>query len=422
MFYRVNGNLNSMPSLTSSTLDRFAKQYVQLVLAVGVHDPDYVDAFYGPADWRGKVESEKLSLPEIHAQAESLISELGTSPGGSSLEDMRHRYLVTQTLSVAKYVEMLQGARFSFDEESKALYDAVAPVVSESHYQDALATLESVVPGSGNLAERYAEWQQQFFIPSDKLSQVFSAAVEEARVRTKKHIQLPENESFEIEYVTGQPWGAYNWYKGNSYSLIQVNVDFPIRIGNAVSLAAHEGYPGHHVYNALLEDRLAKGRGWVEFMVYPLFSPQSLIAEGTAEYGVDLVFPPSERNEFMKHELFPLAGIDSAKAEEYREVYAAFNALSSAGNQAARNYLDGNWSKDEFVAWHVKYLLVSPERAEKSLRFIEKNRSYIINYDLGKEMIVDYMERQGAPLSEPEKAWPIFEALMSSPILPSGLI
>lgn len=406
----------------SVSVNDLAKHYVQLVLAVGVHDPDYVDAFYGPSEWRAKVESEKLSLAEINAQAELLISDLGASPDGSSLEDMRHRYLVTQTLSVAKYVEMLQGTRFSFDEESKALYDAVAPVVPESRYQDALATLESVVPGSGNLAERYAQWQQQFFIPSDKLSQVFSAAVEEARVRTKKYIQLPENESFEIEYVTGQPWGAYNWYKGNSYSLIQVNVDFPIRIGNAVSLAAHEGYPGHHVYNALLEDRLAKGRGWVEYTVYPLFSPQSLIAEGTAEYGVDLVFPPSERSEFMKLELFPLAGIDSAKAEEYREVYAAFNALSSAGNQAARNYLDGHWSKEEFVSWHVKYLLVSPERAEKSLRFIEKNRSYIINYDLGKEMIVDYMERQGAPLNAPEKAWPIFEALMSSPMLPSGLI
>ena len=43
--------------------------------------------------------------------------------------------------------------------------------------------------------------------------------------------------------------------------------------------------------NALLEERLVKGKGWVEFSVYPLYSPQSLIAEGSANYGIDLAFP-----------------------------------------------------------------------------------------------------------------------------------
>jgi hypothetical protein len=37
-----------------------AERYVKLVLAVGQHDADYVDAFYGPAEWRKEAEATKL--------------------------------------------------------------------------------------------------------------------------------------------------------------------------------------------------------------------------------------------------------------------------------------------------------------------------------------------------------------------------
>ena len=82
-----------------------------------------------------------------------------------------------------------------------------------------------------------------------------------------------EGESFTVEYVTGKPWGAYNWYQGDYRSQIQVNTDLLIYIDHAVDLACHEGYPGHHVYNALLEKHLGRDRGWVEYEVYLLFSP-----------------------------------------------------------------------------------------------------------------------------------------------------
>jgi hypothetical protein len=50
----------------------------------------------------------------------------------------------------------------------------------------------------------------------------------------------------------------------------------------------------------LLEKNLLRDRGWIEFSVYPLFSPQSLIAEGTANYGIEVAFPPAERLQFER--------------------------------------------------------------------------------------------------------------------------
>ena len=105
------------------------------------------------------------------------------------------------------------------------------------------------------------------------------------------HLALPPGESFTVEYVTGKSWSGYNWYQGDYRSLIQVNTDLPINIDRAIDLACHEGYPGHHVYNVLLEQHLVRERGWIEYSVYPLFSPQSLIAEGTANYGIEVAFP-----------------------------------------------------------------------------------------------------------------------------------
>src|SRR5690606_15790898 len=135
-----------------------------------------------------------------------------------------------------------------------------------------LADIDALVPGEGPLAERVEAFRQQFVIPEDRLEAVFNAALAECRTRTLMHIALPVQESFRIEYVTDKPWSGYNWYQGNAHSLIQVNTDLPIFLDRAVELGCHEGYPGHHTYNALLESELVEKRGWREFSVYPLFT------------------------------------------------------------------------------------------------------------------------------------------------------
>ena len=33
-------------------MNAVAERYAHLLLALGQHDPDYVDAFYGSADWK----------------------------------------------------------------------------------------------------------------------------------------------------------------------------------------------------------------------------------------------------------------------------------------------------------------------------------------------------------------------------------
>jgi hypothetical protein len=406
-------------------MDQIAESYVKLVLAIGTYDPDFVDAYYGPPEW--KEDAESLSKDQILVRADTLLSNLNRIAMTSRFDEMgylRLQYLIKQTRAARTRVEMLMGKKFTFDEEAELVYDVKPPVNGKEYFEAILDKLSKTLPAGeagATLQQRYESYRSAFVIPKDRLDAVFTAAIDECRRRTKKHLELPEGESFVVEYVNDKPWSAYNWYKGKSHSVIQVNTDLPIFIDRAIDLAAHEGYPGHHVYNALLEENLARKRGWVEFTVYALFSPQSLIAEGSANFGVHVVFPGEERIEWEGKTLFPLAGLDGSKAGEYYKIFALTEKLSYAGNEAARGYLNGTMERAEAVEWLVRYALMSPERAEQRVKFIEKYRSYVINYNLGQDLVREYIESRGGVSTNTAKRWEEFGKLLSSPRLPSGL-
>ncbi len=393
-----------------------AESYVKLVLAVGKHDADYVDAYYGPNEWKREADSASIPLPEIERRAHALVADVSDA---STLDPRRKAYLLRQLRSIVARVRMLRGTRFSFDEEARALYDVTPPVNTEQHFRDIVSRLDRALPGHGAVPERYVSYRNQFVIPPSRIDAVFQAAIAIGRERTARHIPLPPNESFVVEYVSDKPWSGYNWYQGGYRSVIQVNTSLPIYIDRAVDLACHEGYPGHHVYNALLERTLVRERGWLEFTVYPLFSPQSLIAEGTANYGIELALPDAERNSFEREVLFPLAGLPPSRVDEYYAIQTLVRGLSYAGNEAARRYLDGEIDVAGAVDWLERYALMAPTVARQRIRFFDTYRSYVINYNLGQDLVRAYVEREAGP--DEDRRWEVFAEMLASPTLPSAL-
>lgn len=407
-------------------MNDIAVGYVKLVLEAGKYDPDFVDAYYGPPEWKPAEDGLKIdsaAFNKLNSTADSLLNQLEdlSSFKATDLETLRYKFLYKQLLAVKAKLFMMNGGRFPFDQESKALYDAVSEVKTEDFFQQTLDELNDILPGKGNIEQRLNEFKKSFIIPKEKIEEVFKAAINECRLRTAKYINIPVGETFEIELVSSQPWGAYNWYKGNLRSLIQINTDLPKYINDAVGTAAHEGYPGHHLYNILLEEAFVKKREWMEFSVYPLFSPQSLIAEGTAVYGEEILFPPGERMKFEKEVLFPLAGIDAKDAELYYRVEELKEKLGYAGVTAAKNFLDNLWTRDQTVRWLQKYQLRTIESADKFVSFIEKYRSYVINYSAGNDLIKNYIERRGGSAKNLNRSWELFELLVTLPQTPSGI-
>lgn len=405
-------------------LNNLAEDYVKLGLTIGQYDSDFVDAYYGPDSLKPK--TEKLtgfpkdsllnSVSELQNKLQNISKELNETG------KIRVGWISQQLTAFDRRIRIFSDEFKSFDEESKDLFGIVAPVYSESHYASLLDSLDKVLPGKGNVQSRFQKLADQFIIPKDKLDTIFKTTIAEARRKTKAHYQLPANESFSIEYVNNKPWSGYNWYKGHYISMIQINTDIQIFLERAIDVGSHESYPGHHVYNMLLEKNLYRDKGWVEISLYPLFSPQSFIAEGSANYGVDLAFPGESKIKFVKETLLPLAQLDTTNLSLYFKVLSIRTQLNYARNEAGRGLINGTMGELQALDWMIKYCLYNEETALKSISFIRKYRSYIINYNYGMDLVKQYVEAKAGSINDEERKWEVFGKLLSNPVSPESLL
>lgn len=401
----------------SDSLDRIAADYVALILEIGEREPGYVDAYYGPPEWQAEAKAHPREVPALTAGAAALTARLNavSMARADAAAVQRRKYLLAHVSAAAARLRMLSGETMSFADEAEALFGIRPDLLPLSTYDPVLAEIDALVPGPGPLADRVTAFKTGFVIPKDRLEPVIAAAIAECRARTAAHIALPANERFTLGFVGDKPWSGYNYYLGDAASRIEINADFPIHTERAIDLGCHEGYPGHHVYNALLERTFVRQRGWVEMSVYPLFSPMSFVAEGSANYGIDLAFPGDEGTRFEAEVLAPLAGIADADFAKKARLGALMRRLARAEYTIADDFLSGRVPRDATIARLAKYSLTTPDKAAQRLRFIETYRSYIINYGLGRDTVQAWVERQG-----PDH-WAGMETLLSSQILPVDL-
>lgn len=416
---------NTQTDNAKTKLNLLAEKYIRLGLTIGQYDTDFVDAYYGPDSLKPTAKpKEKFPKDSLLATVNGLIGQLIEFNNTVSNDTLnkRARWMSGQLIAFGRRINIFTQKYQAFDEESKDLFGVIAPSYPESHYQKLVARLDSLLPGSGSINSRFEKLANQFIIPKAKVDTVFKTAIAEARKRTLAHYQLPANENFTLEYVTGKPWSGYNWYQGNYQSKIQISIDMPIFIERAIDLACHEGYPGHHVYNMLLEKNLYHDKKQVEISLYPLFSPQSLIAEGSANYGIEVAFPGTEKNKFVKEVLLPLAGLDGTNTDLYFQALALKGQLAYARNEVARGIINNTMSESDVNKWLTNYGLREKTLASKDINFVKKYRTYVINYNYGQDIVKEYIESNGGTAGNVNKRWELFEWLLSNQIRPTDLM
>ncbi|WP_426266039.1 hypothetical protein [Sphingomonas sp. LHG3443-2] len=397
-------------------LSAAARDYVVLQLAIGDKEEGYIDAFYGDPALRaeGKALAARSDLAALAAR---VVALQGRVTRASVEEPRRAAFLSAQLTAAATRLRMLRGEKLPFTEEAQGLFGVRPELKPLASYDPILARIEALVPGDGALADRVEAYQNRFTIPRDKLDTVFRTAIAACRAASTEHIALPPSERFDLAFVTGKSWSGYNYYLGDYKSRIEVNTDLPIRLSRAIDLGCHEGYPGHHVLNALLEERLVKAKGWTEFSVYPLYSPQSLLAEGSANYGIDLAFPGERKARYEAAVLAPLAALQAGEVGRYEQLGKLIQDLAGSRNTISQQLLDGQIDEAQAVRLTQRYGLVSQARAKQSVAFTRQYRSYVINYTIGRDMVARDIER----LPDTKARWARMEQLLSEPTLPSDL-
>lgn len=409
---------DSMKDSGPITLDQAAESYVKLGLQFGQYDSDYVDAYLGPSLWAEQTRTDLLPKEDLANDISGLYAQLQNYSPASNDQRVRHSSLLKNVRALDARARMSMGEVFSFADEARLLYDITLPSYDFNEFDIALNDIAEIFPGDGELDDRIAVFMGSLQIPDDKRDEVVNLAIEECRRRTKNYIDLPANERFTLEYVTAKSWTAYNWYQGKNESLLQINRDIPLRVPGAIYTGCHEGYPGHHVWNVLVENILLNEKGWIENSIFPLYSPYALISEGAANYGVNMAFPGDEKEAYERGVLYPAAGIDSDKAEILAQLNELNGKLSYANLATAQLYLDGQISRTDAIEQRRRYGLMSEASAEQNVDFIEQYRAYVINYSIGQDIIKNYIENQG---DDPTIRWQAFEEILTSLLTASDL-
>ncbi|NLB00461.1 MAG: hypothetical protein GX837_05785 [Methanomicrobiales archaeon] len=398
-------------------MDAVARFYVKCALWLGVHDPVFVDAYFGPVEVQGEALTVIVPPDRIARYAADLLATLDRIDP-DHLDDagrIRHTCLYGMLRALKTRAGILAGENLALDAETSALYGIAVVEENPDWYSELHETLDACLPGGGDLFSRYRTFMDSFIIPPDRLEPVFSAAFAGSRRRTAEHLALPAGEQLEIGYTTGEPWEAIIHYTGNGTSLVRVNTDLPISIDRALVYACHEGYPGRHTLRAIRETALVQARGWIEHSIVTLVSPLATVAEGSAELGEEMIFPGTERAQFFEEELFPLAGFEPEDATLFSTVTAASAVLNRTGNaHVARGLLSGTLSREEACRSLQDILLLDREAAQARLQLIEEFRAYPVALEQGYRIVRNY-------IGEGADRWERFTCVLAGPVLPGDL-
>jgi hypothetical protein len=400
----------------TSSIDAAAERYVRLALALGARDGDSLDSYHGHPEWQADARARHATLPDIRAEAAALAETLAAAAGADTTSDaeIRRAFLIRQLRAIVARIDILGGSRPTFAEETRALFAFDVTSDSDDDADAVRAEIATLLPGSGALSERYATFDRRYLVAPGRLDAVLSKAIEGCRTATRAHAPLPPGERVAVEYVTDLPWSAFTRYEGHSVSRIRVNAGLPLTVDRALDLACHEAYPGHHTIDSLLD---ARTPGRVEFLVRPLFSPQSMLHEAAASLAPSLAFPEPARLAFERDVLFPLAGLDPAGAALHVRVGRLVDRMSGVQAAISRQYLDGALDFPRAAAALEGDALMPS--ADGVLKFLNRFRSYAATYTLGRDRLRRHLDAN-APQGDRNVRWRVFTDMVSAPaqILP----
>ncbi len=419
--------------------DPVARDDLLLSLRLDQRIPGLVDAYYGPAALKAQVDMEQLRSPaRLRDDAAALLERLGDGATAGEVPDAgRRRWLAAQVVALETQARELAGDPLPYLEHVSRCFDLRPKRTPERVFEEATRALDELLPpvagaspaagegqrgataarapergggaarDRGSIADRIAAWDAGFTLREEQILPVLDWLLDRFRSEAAALFGLPAGEAVVVSLVRNQPWSGYNWYDGGGVSRVDINVDLPVRVADLIQLAAHEAYPGHHTEHAWKERALVEDRGRLEASIQLINAPECLISEGLADLGRMFV-APDDRLADLLVELYSRAGLtiarDAAAAREAAErsvaIRRALDAVRGvAGNAALMLHADGV-PREEVRAYLRRYLLTTPDRADKRLSFIEHPlwRTYVFVYFEGERLLRRWV--LGAPSAE----------------------
>lgn len=399
--------------MSATSFDQLTADYVRLGLHLQTHDRNPF-IYLGDPALRAATQAAPMSLEAIAQGLSFLASATADTECPDGAE--RHAALHDRVAAMQMRTGILRGQMpASFEAEVDVMYSITAPRKSEDHFRALAQDLEQVIPGTGPLPDRLTAYRDRFLIAPERIEPAMTAALREARARTRAQMGLPEDERITVHMDTEGHFSGFAEYVGGGHTIVHFSKSLPIHADRVIELATHEAYPGHHVQGTLIEAELIGRRGWTEWTLLPLYGAHTVLAEGTANFGVRLSFDRAERIAYDREVVFPIAGLShlAPELEDYHRYVDLVEKLNFARNEAARGYLYEGWTREQAIQWLMDFGLETRGTATQRLAFTDALRAYVVTYNCGLDWV---SERIGtAPRAE---QWKRLRTLLEQPVLP----
>jgi hypothetical protein len=388
-------------------------EYVRLGLRFDRLESGFVDAFTGDPRLRAEVDDEAAPTPRgLRDRARELLRELDAA----ELPADRTEFLRGQLTGLECTARKLSGEPVGFVDEVHSYFQVDAVLGDVAGYAAAHAELDALLPGAGDLAERYAAHRRREECPPGRLEAAVHALSSALRDRVRGQYGLPELETVRYEVVTDKPWSGFNYYEGAYRSRVAINADLPHRLSQLPHLVAHESYPGHHTEHCRKELGLVERAERVEHTVFLVNTPECLMAEGLADLGVQASV--GEGWGPWAAEILADLGLhlDGHLAERLAATAAPLNRVRQ---DAAILLHDRGADVDEVVAYLQRWSLVSAERAAQQIRFLTHPlwRAYTSTYVEGFDLLSRWLDDR--PVDQPMADR--FLRLLDEPLTPRAV-
>nr|WP_239028700.1 DUF885 domain-containing protein [Pseudonocardia acidicola] len=374
--------------------------------------PGLVDTYTGDEWLRRHVAAE--GAPDaggLLRTARRLCREL---PGaGFSLR--RERFLAGQLAALECIARRVAGETVGFVAEVEACFDVRIGTGDEDEYRRAHRELDELLPGRGPLAERLAAYRRRDTIAPPRLAAAVHALSGALRARVRGLFALPERETVSYRIVDDRPWSGLHRYLGGYRSEVALNAGAGLRLAQLPRLIAHESYPGHHTERCRRQARWAAGDRRAEQAIVLVNTPQALMAEGTADLGLQTVVGPGWGP--WAQQILAGAGLH-LDGEVAERIAAASLGLLRVRQDAALLLHDRHAPEEEVLAHLCRWLLIGEPRARQMLRFLGHPlwRAYTTTYVEGYLLLQDWLTRPG-PGTRVER----YRRLLDEPLVPAAI-
>jgi hypothetical protein len=302
------------------------------------------------------------------------------------IDEKLKRTVITSDLeSLRVVVRWLSGDNIPYRQLVNGIFGIDPSKFSQSEIRRAQQRVEDACTGlpGHSVSEKIVRWREESKISAEAVKRMINNEVvqrtREIEELFKKQIfrnlgVKVKNRGIVYKAVSGEPWGAYNYYQGNYTSVNAINMDRTFNKHRFVGMLAHE-YE-HHIANVFAERYYRRTKA-LDTSVALLHTKRSVINEGTADCAKEFLnLPPTE----------------------YDELLQSLDTLQSMTSLNAAYMLNVESINDEKTAEYVCSEAFLPiEEARKSLSFGKPTnpdgrpnlfKPYIYTYYFGKRGFV----------------------------------